>query len=537
MRFFLWILFSSLFFPFGKVYCQQQFQVAYSDTSETNCVAIDYSLNGGYVLLNGSGTAGNSFAHIHKLTGSFQTDWSLTLSTSDSILLPVTSSEIYDGSVIIASDAGSQNQNSILLVKIDSSGSLVWSTKVDRTQYEVPKNILPLSDGSFYVCGISNYNSGSTQKDILLSKFSDAGQPLWAQIIGGTREEDPAAIIRTTDDQLAVAGTSNSFSNGTNFFLSKLDTAGNYYWFITYPLGLNDTCRSLLQTNDGGYLLVGTGGNSGQDILIMKTDANGYLQFARVFDLGFSSNSLLDDGYRILSTSDGGIAIAGTTCLSTSQSKFLFLIKMSQNLVTEWFTSFGFQYSNKFSGILQTPDNGYLISGSRKNNLTNRMEGLLIKTDSLGVSRCFETSLNKTDMVVNPLQFSVAPSSVPVTLAIHSDSVYVSASTQVVDTSCYLVTAAKAEISAESQGMEIYPNPVLSSTKIFISSSPKIKGIFTWDMSDFSGRIVKRGLWNSSAEDQNLTIETIGMKPGIYCISLTCAEKGILLRKKVLVLK
>ncbi|MBK7850985.1 MAG: T9SS type A sorting domain-containing protein [Bacteroidetes bacterium] len=85
--------------------------------------------------------------------------------------------------------------------------------------------------------------------------------------------------------------------------------------------------------------------------------------------------------------------------------------------------------------------------------------------------------------------------------------------------------------------MEIYPNPVLSSKKIFISSSPKIKGIFTWDMSDFSGRIVKRGLWNSSAEDQNLTIETIGMKPGIYCISLTCAENGILLRKKVLVLK
>ena len=537
MRFFLCTLLTSLFFPFGNANCQQQFQVTYGNTSETNCVAIDYSLNGGYVVLNGSGTSGNSSVHIHKLTGSFQTDWSIAISTADSILVPVMSSETDDGSIIIASNAGSQNQNSILLVKIDSSGSLLWNQKVDRTQYEEPKKLLPLPDGSFYVCGVSNYNSGSTQKDILLSKFSDSGQPLWTQIIGGTREEDPTAIIRTTDDQLAVAGTSNSFSNGTNFFLSKLDTAGNYYWFNTYPLGLNDTCRSLLQTNDGGYLLVGTGGNSGQDILIMKTDANGYLQFARTFDLGFSSNSLLDDGFKILSTSDGGIAIAGTTCLSTNQSKFLFLIKMSQNLVTEWFTSFGFQYSNKFSGILQTPDNGYLISGSRKNNLTNKMEGLLIKTDSLGVSRCFETSLNKTDMVVNPLQFSVAPSSVPVSLALHSDSVYLSVSTLDVDTSCYLVTATMEEISSRVPEIEVYPNPVLSSTQLFISPSPEIHGICRWEMTDFSGSIIASGLWNSSEAGQNLTIETIGMKPGIYCISLTCAENEVLVRKKVLVLK
>lgn len=537
MRLFLFTLLTSLFFPFGNANCQQQFQVTYGNTSETNCVAIDYSLNGGYVVLNGSGTSGNSSVHIHKLTGSFQTDWSIAISTADSILIPVMSSETDDGSIIIASNAGSQNQNSILLVKIDSSGSLLWNQKVDRTQYEEPKKLLPLPDGSFYVCGVSNYNSGSTQKDILLSKFSDSGQPLWTQIIGGTREEDPTAIIRTTDDQLAVAGTSNSFSNGTNFFLSKLDTAGNYYWFNTYPLGLNDTCRSLLQTNDGGYLLVGTGGNSGQDILIMKTDANGYLQFARTFDLGFSSNSLLDDGFKILSTSDGGIAIAGTTCLSTNQSKFLFLIKMSQNLVTEWFTSFGFQYSNKFSGILQTPDNGYLISGSRKNNLTNKMEGLLIKTDSLGVSRCFETSLNKTDMVVNPLQFSVAPSSVPVSLALHTDSVYLSVSTLDVDTSCYLVSAIMEEISSRVPEIEVYPNPVLSSTQLFISPSPEIHGICSWEMTDYSGRIIENGLWNSSEAGQNLTIETIGMKPGIYCISLTCAENEVLLRKKVLVLK
>lgn len=165
------------------------------------------------------------------------------------------------------------------------------------------------------------------------------------------------------------------------------------------------------------------------------------------------------------------------------------------------------------------------------------MEGLLIKTDSLGVSRCFETSLNKTDMVVNPLQFSVAPSSVPVSLALHTDSVYLSVSTLDVDTSCYLVSAIMEEISSRVPEIEIYPNPVLSSTQLFISPSPEIHGICSWEMTDYSGRIIENGLWNSSEAGQNLTIETIGMKPGIYCISLTCAENEVLLRKKVLVLK
>ena len=50
---------------------------------------------------------------------------------------------------------------------------------------------------------------------------------------------------------------------------------------------MNDTCRSIIQTNDGGYLMVGTGGTNGQDIPIMKTDANGFLQFSRTCDLSF----------------------------------------------------------------------------------------------------------------------------------------------------------------------------------------------------------------------------------------------------------
>ena len=86
-----------------------------------------------------------------------------------------------------------------------------------------------------------------------------------------------------------------------------------------------------------GYFTYCTGGSTGQDILLIKTDANGQYQFARSYDLSFSSNSLLDDGFQVLSTQDGGILIAGETKLNAGAAPFLFMVKLSQNLFTEWY--------------------------------------------------------------------------------------------------------------------------------------------------------------------------------------------------------
>lgn len=527
----LLIIFSFAIVDSGN--CQQQFQIHYSNLAETNGISIDYSLNGGYILLDASFSNQSSSIDLQKLNTTFGTEWTRSFMTPDSAVYPVTMKETDDGSILIASKVMGQNQTSIHLLQMDSSGALLWNRRYSRTNDDEPKSILTLSDGSFYVCGTSQLSSSISQKDILLSRISSTGQVQWSQLIGGTREEDPSLIIRTSDDQLAIAGTSNSFSNGNNFFLTKLDTSGNYYWFMTYTLGLNDTCRSLLQTNDGGYLMVGTGGSNGQDILMIKTDINGSLEFARTYDLSFSSNSLLDDGYRVLSTADGGLVIAGTTCLSTNQASFLFLIKLSQNLVTEWFSSYGFQYTNSFSGIIQTPDNGYLMHGSRRNSITNHQEGLLIKTDSMGYSLCHETSLNKNDLIVNPLQFSASPSISSVLLNSYNDTLLLTSPALQYDTACFLVADINQYIVPDDDDVKIHPNPFKDEMYIHLPFSGIRCTQFDWILQASSGKVIQGGQIESGTGSA-LKLETPLLEPGIYIVTITCVQSHQTWKKKVI---
>ncbi|HRH65409.1 MAG TPA: T9SS type A sorting domain-containing protein [Bacteroidia bacterium] len=533
MRFSL-ILFFFTFFCLAEGTSQEQFQMTFSNQTETQGISVSYSVNGGYIVLSAARDTSASSIGLQKLNNTFSPERTVSLTTSDSAIFPVTSIENADGSIIVAAAAYNSNQTSILLMKMDSSGAGIWGKKYNRTNHEEPKSILTLPDGSFYLCGKGSYNTSSTQKDILLSRFSEDGQEQWTQLIGGTHDDDPSMIIRTSDDQLAIAGTSNSFSNGNNFFLCKLDTSGNYYWFITYILGLSDTCRSFIQTNDGGYLLVGTGGSNGQDIFIIKTDANGYLQFARTYNLGFSSNSLLDDGYKILSTSDGGIAIAGTTHLTTNQETFLFLIKLSQNLVTEWFSSYGFQLTNYLTGILQTQDNGYLMVGSRKNSSTNHFDGLLIKTDSAGISTCHETSLTKTDAVVNPLQFSAAPSAISVTFNVQSDSILQLSNVFQMDTACYIMTGLRDNAFVPESEISVNPNPFQDHLDFHLPIHNVDQTQFRWTIYDTTGKICLTGTLPPDASGNSGHIKTHALKAGIYFLSITSPQTDIQLNKKII---
>ena len=496
---------------------QQQFQITYRVHSETQSKEIDYCGNGGYLIWGSSTTSGSSFIDLQKLTNTFSSDWSYSFSTLDSAIFPVTGKEMTDGNVLLASTIADSGTKAIHLMQTDSSGIPQWSRKFSSSDQVMPVKVKTLSDGTFYLCGKSISNGAVVQSDILLSRFTSDGHEIWSQILGGNREDIPSQVIITTDDQIAIAGTTSSFSNGSNFFLCKLDTSGNYYWFITYILGMNDTCRSIIQTNDGGYLMVGTGGTNGQDILIMKTDANGFLQFSRTYDLSFSSNSLNDDGFKILNTSDGGIAISGTTCLTTNQAKFLFLIKLSQNLVTEWFTCYGFQYTNAFSGIIQSPDNGFILLGNRRNSVTSHMEGLMIKSDSLGVSHCHETSLNLTESVATPLQFSAAPSAFSTHLVETDDSLIYSTAAIQHDTACYIL-ANSTLLDVPNESFRIFPNPFSDQISFSMPEPSTVQYPIEWRLEDMGGKLIVQGKLNSFI-NQDIQLKTTDLKSGVYILS------------------
>lgn len=136
----------------------------------------------------------------------------------------------------------------------------------------------------------------------------------------------------------------------------------------------NERANAITKTNDGGYAIVGYAQSNDGDIIdksdasfdywVTKFDANDNLQWSKTFG---GSND--DRASSIIQTSDGGFAIFGFSSSSDGDSSnnngfqdyWITKLDISGNL--SWQKSFGFAGADIGVSIIQTNDNGYILSG------------------------------------------------------------------------------------------------------------------------------------------------------------------------------
>jgi hypothetical protein len=161
------------------------------------------------------------------------------------------------------------------------------------------------SDGGYIVAG-GTYSFGAGIFDIFLIKTDENGNIQWAKTYGGTREDYGFSVQQTSDGGYIVMGHTISFGAGyDDIFLIKTDANGNVQWAKTYGGTSDDLVRFVRQTSDGGYIVVGETYSFGagySDIFLIKTDANGNVQWAKTYggtdyDLAFSVEQTSDGGY------------------------------------------------------------------------------------------------------------------------------------------------------------------------------------------------------------------------------------------------
>ena len=69
---------------------------------------------------------------------------------------------------------------------------------------------------------------GSGKRDIFLIKTDVNGNQLWFKTFGGEGEESAASVIQTNDGGFLITGSTESFGNGNNNgWLIKTDSQGN----------------------------------------------------------------------------------------------------------------------------------------------------------------------------------------------------------------------------------------------------------------------------------------------------------------------
>ena len=256
-----------------------------------------------------------------------------------------------------------------------------WAQGIGGTDEEQITSVATCRDGGYLVGGyfksssidlgngVSLTNKGSD--DGMIIKYNVSGEVEWAEVIGGTDEEQITSVATCRDGGYIVGGyffgrsidlgngislTNKGFTAYQDGMVIKYDAEGKVEWAEAIGGKNRDYITSVAETSDGGYIVGGYFGSSGIDL------GNGI--------------SLESKGY-----SDGMI------------------IKYSSKGEAEWAEGIGGTDSDYINSVAETLDGGYIVGGSfgsssidlgneisltNKSSYSSYSDGMVIKYDAEG---------------------------------------------------------------------------------------------------------------------------------------------------------
>lgn len=260
------------------------------------------------------------------------------------------------------------------------------STPFTRTYgdllFERGRCVVQASDGGYAIAGYTN-SLGAGDQDFYLVKTDGLGNVQWNKTYGGTGIDQAYSVVQTDDGGYAIVGTTLPVgASNYEAYLVKTDPAGNMQWNRTYGGTSNDIAYSMVRTNDGGYAFAGITMSFGaglSDMWLVKTDGLGSMQWNRTY--GGTSD---DDACSVVQTSDSGYAIAGSTVSFGAGINDFYLVKTDPAGNMQWSRTYGGSLSDQARCVVQAGDGGYAMVGYTYSFGVGGYDFYLVKTDPSG---------------------------------------------------------------------------------------------------------------------------------------------------------
>ncbi|PKL78481.1 MAG: hypothetical protein CVV25_11360 [Ignavibacteriae bacterium HGW-Ignavibacteriae-4] len=247
------------------------------------------------------------------------------------------------------------------------------------------RSIYKTIDDGFIIAGLSISNDGVFKDtkgafDFVTLKFNRKGEIEWSKNYGGGSDDIINDIIQTSSGEYIAAGYSQSRdsdlsgNNGQDdLVIIRINELGEIIWIRHYGGSRWDEARSVIEKKDGSLITVGYSNSNdgdiklnkgGHDILLLRLDSLGNVTWKEIY-----GGSKDDDAYSIINTEDGGFAICGGSSsndgdFNLNNGEFdVFVMKFDSNSVLEWSKLYGGSKTEYAKSIIQTEDNGFIISG------------------------------------------------------------------------------------------------------------------------------------------------------------------------------
>ncbi|MGL4599333.1 MAG: T9SS type A sorting domain-containing protein [Bacteroidia bacterium] len=406
----------------------------------------------------------------------------------------------------------SQPYGDALMMKVSSTGTILWTKVYFGSQAEYANNIIRLANGDYIFCGITRTYTG-TGDDTYVVRTDSLGNPLWGSIISEAGNNDAMSMVLADDGNLMVFGSANV--GLYLMFLSKLDIAtGNTIWAKKYSNSIGSSFgRSIHKTADGGYFLAGWcdgSNNSFQNFYLVKTDSAGNPIWSHVY--GGTGEEL---AYSACATNDGGFAICGYTKSYGAGGQDMYLMRVNALGSLQWSGTYGTPGNEIAIHVTEANDGGFLLTGSTSTGFfSGYSEMLVIKTDALGYVPC--DYIPATSVKYGDTAILVAPNSVFLSAVGAFSYVFTTQSGMIDSTLCTAVSVF--ETVDQSFSFSLFPNPTENATTLsFEQTTPKeirVLNLFGQEI-----------LHLQNCTEQRLELNTENWSSGVYLVEVKSGEK------------
>ena len=272
-----------------------------------------------------------------------------------------------DGYILVGTITDETNEKDIYVVKINKNGDLQWDKQIGGVFDEIGNSIIAVNDG-YVICGSTtepnNVNGNPVGKtDIFLVKINTTGDIIWTNSWGANGDEVGNDLLVTSSGYIII-GTTNSFSEpgqaGNNIIIIKTNGDGIENNKMTYGGAFSDFGNSIIHANGGGYIIVGSKGVSATNskVYMAKIQEN-----INIIDFEVSLGTESTDygfGYDVVEHW-GNYAIVGNKSLSEKNAAYFIETDENGNAIYESVIG-GYDDQVMFS-IDNTSEGGYVMVG------------------------------------------------------------------------------------------------------------------------------------------------------------------------------
>ncbi len=293
--------------------------------------------------------------------------------------------EILDGGYVLAGFLRSNRlptthfHDDFFLARTDSRGVMIWSKYYggpydDRCYY-----VQQLPEEGFILVGY--VGTDGNQTDGWIVKTNTNGDTMWTHRFGDSERNEFFCGQQTSDGGYVLAGQSwLGWGQRSDFWLVRTNEAGDEQWSRTYGGYDNETCRSVFETSDGGFILGGTTrsfGAGSADIWLLKTDSEGDSLWSRTHGLGRSETC-----FSMRRTLDLGYLISGTTYSFDDIHPGVadgWILRVNMNGDSLWSVALRGWGTDVLTDGIQTAAGSYMTTGNTDSWSAGGYDGWLVK--------------------------------------------------------------------------------------------------------------------------------------------------------------